>query len=184
MDDNEIVDLFYKRESRSISECERKYSKYCLLIANNILHCYEDSEECVNDTMLRAWNSIPPAKPVSLKFYLGKIARNLAIDRYRSRATTKRGNCTVEEALEELSECIPTECVDLTDRLALSEVVNGFLAKLSSPERVVFIKKYWYLYSVGEIAKTEHMKEGTVLSMLFRTRKKFRSYLEKEEIDV
>lgn len=142
MEDNEIVDLFYKRDNRAIGECERKYSKYCFRVVNNILRCYEDSEECVNDAMLRAWNSIPPARPANLRLYIGKIARNLAINKYECRNAAKRGGGVVDEALEELGECVPTGSGDMADRLALSEAVNGFLAKLRPTERVVFIKRY------------------------------------------
>ena len=183
MEDTEIVELFWKRESSAIHECEKKYFKYCYSISYNILKSNEDSEECVNDALLRTWNSIPPKRPVNLSTYLGKIVRNLSIDRYETRRAIKRGGVEVDMALSELEGCLPSGG-GVEDEVALSDMVNGFLSGLKPNERIIFMKRYWALCSVKEIAQWGRMSESKVTSMLFRTRKKLRDYLVKEGVSL
>jgi len=109
MNDEQIVDLFLKRSEKAIYEAKEKYGKYCYSIAYNVLHNIEDSEECVNDTYLQAWNEIPPQKPNFLASFLGKIARNLAINKYKYITAEKRGIGRIDIILDELEECLPAK---------------------------------------------------------------------------
>ncbi len=131
MDDKEIIKLYFGRHEEAISETEKKYGRYCHYIARNILGNDEDSEECVNDTYLRAWESIPPACPENLAAYLGKITRNLAIGRYREKYSKKRGGGETAIALDELSECIADGSGDISDQVVLENALNRFLIKQS-----------------------------------------------------
>lgn len=147
MEDKKIVDLYWLRSESAISETKTKYGKYCYTIAHNILYNIEDSEECVNDTYLRAWNSIPPHRPSMLKAFLGKITRNLALSRYKSLSAEKRNSGQVPVVLEELQDCIPgtDNTEQIIDDLALVEILNRFLGTLSPEQRKIFMRRYWYL---------------------------------------
>ena len=182
MDDSGIVDLYFRRSERAIQETDAKYGGYCYQIANNILSNREDSKECVSDTYLAAWHAIPPKRPAMLSAFLGKIARHLAIDRWRSRDAKKRGGSEVCLALEELEGCVadPRTTEGIFDSRELSRAVNRFLAGLPDTERSVFLCRYWYLDSVKEIAAFFGFSESKVASMLLRLRKRLRTQLEKE----
>ena len=117
MEDNQIVDLYWERDERAISESDAKYGRYCVQIAMNILENAQDAEECVNDTYLRAWNAIPPSRPTKLGAFLGKITRNLSLDRYKAKKTAKRGNSLFLVSLDELSECVPAGSTGFVPRL-------------------------------------------------------------------
>ncbi|MBO5313015.1 MAG: sigma-70 family RNA polymerase sigma factor [Clostridia bacterium] len=183
MDDLKIVELFWQRDENALKLTEEKYKHYCHYIAYNILQSDSDSEECVNDTLLRAWSSIPPAKPKSLKAYLGKITRNLAIDLY-NRGKAKKRDGGIPLIYDELAECIPDTVgkSDLTEEVALKGAINGFLASLNKRSRIVFMQRYWYLLSVKDIAKANLMSESNVKITLLRLRAKLKKYLEKEGI--
>ena len=181
MEDEKIVMLYWERNESAIRETEEKYGKYCFCIADNILHCKEDSEECVNDTWVRAWNAMPPERPTLLQAFLGKITRNLALDRYSFDRTLKRGS-EVDQIADEYWQCIPSDEPSLADQTALHAAINGFLGSLSSTHRIVFMQRYWYFCTVGEIARSMEMSESTVKVTLLRTRNKFKEYLEKEGI--
>ena len=185
MEDRKIVDLYFERSETAISETQKKYGKYCYSIAYNILSSSLDAEECENDTYLRAWEAIPPERPRLLKSFLGRITRNLAFDRYDRDHALKRGGST-ELALEELSECIPSsdDGRDVSDEIALSEAINRFLGALPKQTRIVFLRRYWYLYSISDIAKDLGLSESNVKVMLMRTRRKFKDHLEKEGISI
>lgn len=182
MEDRKIVDLYWARVEQAIHETQRKYGAYCLSIAKNILPFREDAEESVNDTYLTAWNIIPPNRPGNLGTFLGKITRRISIDRWRCLSAEKRGGSTVPVALDELAECIP----DKSDPEAevetkeLAKAVGRFLDTLPFAEKSVFLKRYYYLAKIQDIAVELHMGPGKVKSMLFRTRGKLRTYLEKE----
>lgn len=184
MEDNRIVDLYWARSENAIAETEEKYGKYCYHIAYNILCGKEDSEECVNDTYLRAWNSMPPHRPSVLKAFLGKITRNLALNRYKNLTAEKRNLGQVPAVLEELQDCIPG--TDRTERviddLALSEVFDRFLGALPSEQRKIFMRRYWYLCSVKEIAVGLGVGESKVKMSLLRSRNELKKLLEKEGI--
>lgn len=182
MEDRQIVDLYFARSDQAIAETERKYGGYCRAIARNILGSEQDTDECVSDAWLGAWNSIPPQNPQSLAAYVGKLTRHKAIDRLRERGRLKRGGDAVTLALEELDECVPARMgvEEEVLRRELGAAIRRFLAGLEKRERTVFLLRYWYLCPVAEIAARLGYTQGKVKSLLFRTRKKLRDYLEKE----
>lgn len=179
--DNEIIELFNSRDERAISAASSKYGRYCSAVAMNILGNRQDAEECLNDTLLKAWESIPPAKPDNLPGYLAKITKNISLNRYRSTHTEKRGSGSMDSVYEELAECIPDKNnVERNyEHKELIEAINAFLAKLSSDKRDIFVLRYWYCMSVSEVAARVGMSENRAAVELFRTRKKLVKYLEK-----
>ena len=181
--DAEIVELYHARSEEAIAESDRKYGKACYRIAYNILYSHEDAEECVNDTWIRAWNAIPPERPGSLGAWLSAVTRRLALSRYQYKTAAKRQR-GVETSLEELSECVPDGSITLADEVTIRNAINGFLASLTPSVRMVFMRKYWYMDSVEDIAKAMGMTESAVKVCLHRTRKKFRAWLDKEGIVV
>lgn len=184
MDDKEIIGLYFARSEEALTETAKKYGPYCHSIAYHILENHDDSKECVNDAYLRVWNAIPPEKPVSLRAYLGKITRNLALGRYRAGHTQKRGGC-VEVAMEELREATagvsPEEAIDRTE---LMQLIEAFLDELSPQARVFFLRRYWYFSTVKEIAADYHVSVSSVKVSLLRSRNALKTRLEKEGIQV
>ena len=182
MDDNGIVQLYWQRSENAIVETDKKYGGYCYHIAYNILTNREDAQECVSDTYLAAWHAMPPQRPGILSAFLGKITRNLSIDRWRKAGAQKRGSGEIQVALEELGDCVSgSDTVEERfDRRELSRSVNTFLAGLKDTERNVFLCRYWYLDSVKEIAAFFGFSESKVASMLLRLRRRLRAHLEKE----
>ena len=182
MEDSEIIRLYWQREPRAIDETSGKYGSYCMTVARNILGSPEDSEECVNDTWLGAWNSMPPHKPDVLRLFLAKITRRLSLDRVRSGKTRKRGGGELPAALDELSECIASETDVEGDAIAgeLGEAVGRFVAALPDREAAVFLRRYFFTEPIAKIAESCGLKEGSITSMLCRTRKKLGDYLKKE----
>lgn len=183
MTDARIIELYWERKEQAIEETDRKYGPYCRSIAYNVLRSHEDAEESVNDTYLRAWNSMPPEKPNILSAFLGKICRRLSIDRWRRSKAEKRGSGEVPLALEELESCIPSGSGDPADELELRELqrlYERFLVSLPATERKVFLCRYWYMDSIADIARRFGFTESKVTSMLHRTRERFRAVLEKE----
>ena len=183
MQDHEIVALYWKRDENAISETRDKYGVYCYTIAFNILYSNEDAEECVNDTYIKAWNTMPPQKPTVLSAFLGKITRNLAINRYKQERAAKR-DVRLTEVFCEADGTMSGKYTDPLDEIALKDAINSFLASLSREHRIIFLRRYWYMSSVSEIARDYRIPEGTVKSILSRTRIKFRTHLEKEGIDL
>ena len=183
MDDKEILTLYWNREEAAIAASAQKYGHYCGRIAGNILSQAEDVEECVNDTWLRAWNTIPPHRPAKLSLFLGKITRELAIDRYRAQRTQKRGGGVYDVALEELEECLWTER-DTVERAVegnlLGEAISRFLWEQPPLHRNVFVLRDYHFSSIQRIAKAYAIGESKTKSILFRTRKKLRVFLESE----
>jgi RNA polymerase sigma factor (sigma-70 family) len=184
MDDNKILDLYWERSEAAITETASKYSKYCHYISYNILHNDKDADECVNDTYLNAWNSIPPKRPTCLSTYLGKITRNISLNRLKQYNAKKRSFGQTELVLSELENCIPAvqSVEQATDEKILIESINGFLYALPKIKREVFVRRYWYLSSIKDIAEQYGMSESKVASMLFRSRNELKLYLEKEGI--
>lgn len=181
MTDNEIIDLYWARDEQAITQTDRRYGDYCSSIAWNILRSKEDTEECVSDTWLKAWNTIPPQRPSILPAFLGTITRNLSLDRYRMARSKKRGG-HLERVWEELERCADPK-TDLENRVALQELsrlLDHFLRGLPQRERWIFVRRYWYAEPVAEIACAGRMTEGAVKVSLHRTRKKLRKQLEQE----
>ncbi len=186
MDDMRIIALFWAREERAVEETSRKYGHYCWTVAHNILRSKEDSEECVNDTWLKSWNAIPPQKPSILTAFLGKITRNLALDRYRADHSGRRGGGQMPVALEELKECLPDLAAveDLVAEAELTRNIDRFLRSLPERDCCIFLRRYWYVDSMLDIAHRYKMAEGTVKSSLYRTRQKLKDYLEAEGVQI
>lgn len=179
MEDSKIILLYFNRSDLAIPETEKKYGAYCYRIAYNILANREDSEECVNDTYLAAWKQIPPTKPNVLSVFLGKITRNIAVSRWRSGQTLKRGKSQITKAVEELERTLSSG-FDLEEHilnLELKQVLRDFLFSLKETERRVFLCRYWYMDSIGDIASQFGFSHSKVKSMLMRTRNKLKRYL-------
>lgn len=177
MEDKTIIELYFRRNEKAIAASDEKYGAYCFAVANNILENKEDSEECVNDTWLRAWESIPPAKPSVLRLFFARITRNLAIDRFEKNSALKRSGFSV--VLDELQECIPSPG-DVESEYSSKELgaaITAFLSSLSARERNIFIGRYYFGRSVKQISSEHLMREDNVYSVLSRTRKKLKAYL-------
>ena len=182
MEDHQIVDLYWQRNESAIAETAAKYGNYLYGISNHILQNAEDAEECVNDTYNDAWQSMPPHRPSILSTFLGKITRRISIDLWRKHSAEKRGGGVIPLALDELEECVSGtgDVEGEVERLELQKKLNGFLLALPQTERVVFMRRYWYMDSVSSIAKRFACSESRIKSMLYRTRIKLRGMLEKE----
>lgn len=185
MEDSEIVKLYFRRDESALNESLKKYKVYLMKIAQSITDSPQDAEECVNDALLSAWESIPPHRPELLSAYLGKLTRNLAINRRKMLLAEKRGRGEAALVLDELAEVIGTESVEQDfGRRELSREINAFLEKLPETRRNVFISRYWYCESVGEIAEKYGMKQNAVSAALHRTREKLRVFLRKRGYSV
>ncbi len=184
MTDAKILDLYWEREEQAIYESQKAYGKYCYHVAWNILYSREDSDECVNDTWLRAWNAIPPKRPGKLALFLGTITRNLSLDRWKERRAMKRGKGEMELALDELAECLPDRrsTEEEVEAAELERMLNDFLQRLPERECNIFLRRYWYVEEYSDIARRYDMKLNTVKTSLFRTRGKLREYLEREGV--
>lgn len=182
MDDTQIVELYWARKESAIEETAAKYGSYCRSIAGNILQNQDDAEECVNDTWLGAWNSMPPHRPSVLSTFLGKLTRRISIDKWRHVNAKKRGDGQLPLVLAELEDCISDgkSIEEETERKLLAEVIAAFVKSLPETEQKVFLCRYWYMDSVGSIATRFRFSESKVKSMLSRTREKLRVRLEKE----
>lgn len=183
MSDEEIIDLYWRRQEKAIYETDKKYGKYCNTISFNILQNKEETKECVNDTYLKVWNNIPPQRPNIFKAYIGKIARNLAINLYERKKAKKR-DYTLEVALEELNECVlANDSVEKElDYNELVYALNNFLSKLPQEKRKIFIERYWYLYSIKEISLKNEISESNVKTILLRIRNQLKNYLEEGDL--
>lgn len=182
MKDDDIIALYWERNEQAIRETQARYGFTCFRVAQNILKSREDCEECVNETWLRAWNGIPPAKPNNLKQFLITITRNLAFNTWRRQNAERRGGGEIEAVLDELEECVSASG-NPEDQLVGQELrnsINGFLKNLTVRERDVFLRRYYYVESVQDISDRYGIKTGNVAVMLWRVRKKLRKHLEKE----
>lgn len=182
MDDGQIIDLYWQRDQRAIDETSQKYGPFLFGLAWNILRSRGDAEECVNDTYLAAWQSMPTERPSYLGSFLSKITRNLSIDRYRRSHREKRGG--VDNLMAELSECIPAgDSVEKEyENGRLASALNGFLYRLSPEKRAMFICRYFYSQSIGEIAARLGVSESNVKITLYRQREALRRMLEEQEL--
>lgn len=179
MDDSTILRLLVERSEDAAVELERKYGAACRKLASGILPDPRDAEECVNDALLRVWNSVPPEVPSMLGAYLLRVTRNLAIDRRRKSSAQMRSAITV--CIDELAECLPSDS-DVEHEVQnaeLAKVLSGFLDGLKRMDRLVFVRRYWYFDTAPEIASATGLSHQAVRTKLSRTRKKLRIYLEK-----
>ena len=181
MDDQRIIELFFARDEKALSESQAKYGRYCSAVSKNILGNDEDAEEVLNDTLLRAWNSIPPEKPKSLKVYLGTLARNLSLDRYRKLSSEKRGGCEISLCIEEAEEfLVDTKSIsDEYEKREFVKFLNEFLHSLPERDCDIFVRRYFYCESTANIARRFELKEPNVLVILSRTRKALKKALQK-----
>lgn len=184
MDDNLIVDLFWQRSEQAISEASGKYGALCVKIAYGILGNSQDSEEIVNQAYLNLWNAVPPTRPDPLLPFLAKIVRNLAINRLKADHARKRNPGEFTVSLDELDECIPDTKSAQSGSGEIRDCLNSFLEGQKRTVRSIFILRYFYCESIEEISEKTGYSEGKLKSLLFRTRKKLKSYLESEGISV
>lgn len=182
MKDEDIIELYWQRNENAIAETKLSYGGYCYTIAENILRDPEDSEECVGDTYLRAWNSIPPQRPGKLRLFLARITRNLAFDRRKYNSAAKRNSGGAELILDELAECIasPEEVETQVETRELAASISLFLRKLPERDCSVFIRRYFFSESAAQIAARFSLSPGNVGVILSRVRAKLRKHLEKE----
>ena len=182
MEDSQIISLYWQRNADAIKETNIKYGSYCYAIAYNILCNAEDSEECVNDTWLSAWNAMPPQKPCKLQMFLAKITRNLSFNRFHARSAQKRGGGEIILVLEELAECLAGDKNVEREYEAkeLAQCIRLFIRALPEREGNVFVRRYFFTEPVWEIAKRYNLTENNVTVILSRTRKKLKKHLTKE----
>ena len=182
MEDYQIVELYWQRNESAILETVRKYGAYCHSLAYNILRNKEDSEECVNDTWMKAWGSLPPNRPVKLGMFLAKIVRNLSFNRYKEKSAQKRGGGELPLVLEELAECLSEEsgAESAYFEEELQRSINAFVRSLPERDGNVFIRRYFYCEPAVVIGKKYGLSENNVQVILSRTRKKLKKHLVKE----
>ncbi len=186
MEDSQIVQLYWDRNEQALSESSLKYGAYLTSVSKNILSNAEDAEECVNDTWLRAWNSMPPARPSFLSTFLAKITRNLSFDRWRALNRKKRGSGEIDLVLSELKDCVsgqddPEKTLEMKE---LTSEINRFLSLLSDEKRLIFILRYWYVMGVSEIASRTGRSENSTSVTLSRIRFKLKDYLKERGFDI
>ena len=182
MEDTKIVDLFFARDEQAIRETADKYGPYCMKISRNILQDLSDSEENVNDTYLQAWNAMPPHRPNSLSAFLGKLCRNLALNKYKARHAQKRADGEFALSLEELDLCTPASATveGSLESALLGSCISRFLREEEASSRSVFVCRYFFCEPLEGIAKRFGYSESKIKSMLFRSRTRLRSFLTKE----
>lgn len=182
MEDQQIVQLYWERSELALQQTQQKYDAYCMGIAARILPSREDARECVNDTYLAAWNTIPPHRPGNLSTFLGKLTRRICIDRWRGLTAEKRGGSTVTVALEELQGCIPdgTDPAKEVEAKELARAISAFLRTLPYIQRKAFLMRYFDMADLAQIQEELQISGSKLKSMLHRTRKKLREYLQKE----
>ena len=183
VEDKRIIDLFWERNEDAVALAQAAYGSYCLSIARRVLRSDEDAEECVNDTLLAAWKQIPPERPDSLANFLGRIVRNIAIDRLRKETAKKRGGSEADIALEELEETLTAAGTpeSVLEQKELAAAVSGILRGFPAAERNIFIRRYWFLDTVPEIASRYGISAGKAAMILSRGRKKLAAALKKKE---
>ena len=184
MDDLKIIELYFERNEQAIKETDAKYGKLCHSIAYNVLHNYEDCEECVSDTYMGVWNAIPPTRPDNFMSFVCKIARNLSLKRLEFMTREKR-SADVLLSLNELAAVLPDEryAPNVSDE-DVGKLISAFLRRQKEEVRTVFIRKYYYFDSIEEIAKHCGFTKSKVKNMLFYTRTKLKDYLIKEGVEI
>ncbi len=183
MEDAAIIELYWARDQLAIVESDRKYGGFCANLASNILRSVQDAEECVNDTWHRAWNTMPPQRPGSLRAYLGRIVRNLAIDRWRRKNTQRRGG-GLEVMLSELEGCLPggQDAQQELENREITRAIEDWLDGLEAGDRAMFLRRYWYGEGVGELARRWGRSSSAVTRRLGRLRESLRGFLEERGV--
>lgn len=182
MEDSNIIDLYFARDERALTETSQKYGRYCFSLANAILSSPEDSEEVVSDTYLKTWEAIPPKRPTVFKLFLAKITRNLAFSRWRSQTAQKRGGKEMDSVLDELTDCIPSKenMEEQLDMKELTAAIRKFLDTQKIREQDIFLRRYFFVEETEAIANRYGMRPDAVRRSLSRTRTKLREYLTQE----
>lgn len=181
MQDSEIITMLWNREQKALSEIAFKYGKLLFTLSENILHCKEDSRECVNDTYLAVWNRVPPEKPDPLTAFLCRITRNLSIKKLRDKNANKRKAEVLP--IHELEYCIAnTDVQNKVEAKALGRKIDEFLSSLDDENRVIFVRRYFFGDDIETIMSLASMSESNVYARLSRVRKKLKAYLEKEGV--
>lgn len=188
MRDEQIIELYFGRDERALVETSDKYGNYCRSISRSILNDEESAKECFNDTLYHSWNAIPPKRPNSLKTFVGKIIRNLSLNRLEKALAKKRGGGEAEVAIDELVQCLEDKTIQnaeqLEESLVIREVMDQFMAELKPQNRRIFVRRYWYCSSVREIAVAMGLSESNVEKSLYRVRGQLRKALEKAGVVV
>ena len=184
MEDCKIVDLYWASSESAIEQTERKYGRMLTSISVSLVPSAEDAEECVSDTYIAAWNSMPDERPIYLGAFLSKIVRRISIDKFRAIRSKKRGGADI--LIDELTECIPSseDVQTQYDNKMPAEALNRFLLSLEDEKRHIFIRRYFYSDQLDEIARRMNISEGKVKTVLFRVRNALRNYLEEEGISL
>ena len=184
MDDNQIIQLYWNRSEDAIAQTRTKYGAYLSTIAYNILADREDSEECVGDTYLKVWNAIPQDKPSVFSAYIGKIVRNLSLNKYAQHKAQKRGGGAMALLLDELEDCLPAanSVEKQSDLSAVTGAINAFLHVQTAEKRAVFVRRYWYAQSINDLVRLTGYSESKIKSILFRLRGELKTHLEQEGI--
>ncbi len=185
MEDEAIIGLYWARDEGAIAASDEKYGRLCRKLSLDILDSREDAEECVNDTWRRAWDTIPPQRPGSLRAYLARIARNLSIDRWRARRAEKRGG-GLDALLEELEDCLPAapSAEEAAEARETAQAIDRWLDGLSPADRTAFLRRYWYGQRVDRVAKQAGCSPNSMAKRLGRLRDGLRRALEQEGIVV
>ena len=186
MEDSEIVKLLTERSEQAVAAVSQKYGRYCKKIALNILQNNEDADECVNEALMKLWNSSPPSTPDALQLFLARIVKSAAYDKLRLSQREKRGGGEVALALDEIAECVSgnSSVEDELEQKELQSAINSFLKRLNVKHRKIFLLRYWYCFSVSEIAERLGTSENSISVTLTRTRRKLKEYLTKRGFDV
>ena len=183
MEDSEIISLFFERSEEAIIELSEKYGKLCLRISQNIVNDFHDAEECVNESYLAVWDTVPPNRPDSLSAYVCRITRNISVDRYRHN-TADRRDSSCDLCLDELENSLFASTSidpDLNDD-ALADVIDEFLSRLSRTDRTILMRRYWYMDPYEDIARASGISEGAVRTRASRVREKLRKHLKKRGV--
>jgi RNA polymerase sigma-70 factor (ECF subfamily) len=178
MDDKTIIALYFSRDEQALAETEQRYGDYCRSIALRMLHSREDAQECLNDTLLRAWNAIPPTVPQSLRLWLGRVTRNLSLTRLQKQERLKRGGGEAEQVLSELETAAPERLEEHLEAEELAAEIGRYLRSIRKLSRLAFVGRYYYFDSLSDIAARLGISERQVSQLLFRARRGLKKYLE------
>jgi RNA polymerase sigma factor (sigma-70 family) len=185
VEDSKIIDLFFERSEQAIVELSIKYGKVCMKVSMNILNDLQDAEECVNDSYLGAWNTIPPERPNPLLSYICRLVRNISINRYKHKNAAKR-NSAYDMCIDELENCLfsPGSIDDSIEEQTLSSYLDEFIGSLEDVNRMIFVRRFWYIDSYKDIAKASKLKEGTVRVRVLRIKSELKLFLEQKGVIV